>query len=136
MTKKPMIPPGKVLELARAAEERPPATRHPLIGEENDLDDVLDVDPGGIVGDQQHIIPPKARRTAPASPAALYCDSCGHVGGHAYDCPQQVMLDVQREQARDEALERAEALDSVSGMLRKLGATVLRKIAKKIDPTG
>ena len=40
---------------------------------------------------------------------------------------------MRREEAREIALERAEQLESIPGLLRKLGATILRKLAKRIE---
>jgi hypothetical protein len=124
-----LLPPEEVLEVAERAENRELPEVHPLLGVEQALDNVLDEDPKLPIRGIPAMPPPPPRMKS-------YCDSCGYVDDHAHDCPRRIAEDLEREGAREEALERAAAhsLDEpIRTQLRRLAGSLLRRIARAVD---
>jgi len=134
MTKKLRKPHGRtlseaeVLEVAARAESsdlQPPA--HPLIGDSAwEMPDL----PESPVGYRVEVPPPQ-RKT--------YCESCGHVDSHAPGCPQATAEAMLEELDAEDAAELASqggigAPEPITPLLRRIGASILRRFARVIDP--
>lgn len=69
------------------------------------------------------------------APPKQYCESCGHVDSHGYGCPQAAAEQMMLEDAEEEAIE-ASSLEPepILPLVRRIGASVLRRFAKVIEP--
>lgn len=99
---------------------------HPLLGGISDEGEpVVTIERDAV---QQHLPVELPAPEPPALPKQKsYCETCGHVDTHAADCPEA--------QPAHETVNVAELADedSLRRQLRKLGATLLRRLAKKLD---
>ena len=123
-----MLSGAEVLELARQAEQtslRPP--EHPLIGG-LDLPDL----PASPLEYRRVEVPPAHRKT--------YCESCGHVDAHAPGCPQataaMMLEELDAEDAAEELAAAPEtgAPEPITPLLRRIGASILRRFARIVEP--
>lgn len=99
---------------------------HPLLGGISDEGEpVVTVERDAVHEALPVELPSPEPPTAPKQKS--YCETCGHVDSHATDCPEV--------QPAHETVDVAELAneDSLRRQLRKLGATVLRRLAKKLD---
>lgn len=120
--------------MAEQLEAREDPTSHPLFGKmgaDND-EEVPSLVSEADIGP----VPPPTSKT--------YCDSCGRVDSHAAGCPVQRRIEAEQllrmpaEEADEdpEDLRRASQSDEVIPIARQLVSTMLRKLAKLIDPKG
>jgi len=65
-------------------------------------------------------------------PPTIYCDHCGHVGGHAHDCPETAMERAAHEERLEQLAEVAEQRSSIRYLLRKAAAAALRRLARRV----
>jgi hypothetical protein len=110
---------------------------HPLLGTivEDDIPALVDLPPppaieNPMLGDLHHIeVPPPRRKT--------YCESCGHVDSHASGCPRGEALEAIAELDREEAAEalmRAADPEPIIPLMRRIGASLLRRVARIVEP--
>jgi len=126
------LSPDEVLRHADRVESLAPPEMHPLIGVAGDDVDIIEDDPTSVLGNPP--APPRLPTMQAPRPMSTYCDGCGYVDSHAEDCIEQVRVDIARANRREEALERAAEGETTTGLLRRLGAAVLRRLAKRLEP--
>lgn len=113
-----------------------PEALHPLLGA---LDD-SGVPTGALSPEDAGLSPPPSRPPQPEdvilddSPQtpSIYCDHCGHVDGHAFDCPEAVSLQAAREERIEQLADEAERRASIRYWVRKIAVSALRRLAQRV----
>lgn len=107
---------------------------HPVIGTivEDDIPDILDLPPPPAP-ERQYVVEhrPGTMKT--------YCESCGHVDSHAAGCPRGEALDQLAELDREEQELAARAAgdpEPITPLVRRIGASLLRRVARALEPDG
>ena len=66
----------------------------------------------------------------------MSCESCAQVGQHAAGCPELDKLEAKRRIVELDQLDELIDARQIRPLIRKLGATILRRIADKIEGSG
>lgn len=78
-------------------------------------------------------IPQDVLETTMQTPRDHYCDDCGHVGGHAPDCPAARRASLLEEEPEAPPRRRAPEIEPVGPLVRRIGRSLLLRVLHALD---